>query len=184
MNMIPQNIEITIKKKKLVQINAVLIILNCVGIILFLIFTPLIKSKIIDIPYAFSQIGLITCLMCTGLLFIYSKQLWRKNPGVLISDSGITENVSDLAIGFVSWNDIVEIKDSNEINNKYISIIVKNPQHFMNNQKSWFKRRMMYYRYKFHQSVILIPQNRLNISYSDLKELIDKKFNEFKSMNK
>jgi hypothetical protein len=111
-----------------------------------------------------------------------------KRPGLIISDKGIFDNSSGVSGGFIPWSDIVEIGET-EI--KYstltrtrsktlINIIVKNPQDYIDKQKSYFKRRLMQINYDSYNSVIGITSNGLQYNYAALKNLLKTKFEEYK----
>jgi hypothetical protein len=66
-------------------------------------------------------------------IYITIKQLRRTTPGLIIAEDGITDNSGIASIGFIPWNDIVEIKEeTNLFKHKLIVLIVKNPDVYIN----------------------------------------------------
>jgi hypothetical protein len=107
-------------------------------------------------------------------IFIF-KKLFDKNPGFVISENGIVDNSGGLSAGFIPWSDIDEIKETIIANQKFISLIVKNPQTYIERQPSAFKRWAMKRNYKSYGAAIGISANGLKYNYKDLKTLLDKK---------
>ena len=123
--------------------------------------------------------GLLGILFFGFLSFFFFKKLSDKSPGLIISDEGITDNSSGLSAGFIPWADIIAIKESKVVNQKFINIIVKNPQVYIDRQNSTFKRKTMQTNYNYFRSAIGISANGLKINYSNLKTLLEKKFSDF-----
>lgn len=129
----------------------------------------------------FGSSGLFTFLLCAGLFIVYFPEIKKKGPGLLITPEGISENASMECPGFIPWTDIIGFKDAHELNQKYIGVLVKNPNDYLNKQKSWIKRKTMFNNYKLKGVVIAIPVGRLQCTYPELKKLLDDKFDEHHS---
>lgn len=120
------------------------------------------NSKVIFIS------GLVSILffgVCT--LFIF-KKLWDKSSGLIITDQGILNNSSGVLAGLIYWADIEDISVLKINGQKLIMLRVKNPQFYIEKQKSGFKRKMMALNYKMYGAPISITPNGLKISFDKL----------------
>lgn len=169
-------IEIALDRKKLVRIFITLTIFIVGGGFGTYYSFQLTSDSLMEI---FGTICLIMFSLGVGLLFVYFAEAKKKGPGLIINAQGITENASTEMVGFVPWTDIIGFKDAHELNQKYIGVIVKNPNDYLK-KTTWFKRRTMWSNYKLKGTVINIPLNRLQISYEELKLLLDQKLKEYK----
>src|SRR6185437_9658806 len=93
--------------------------------------------------------GLAGILFFGFVGFYLFKKLFDKKPGLIISNEGIVDNSGGLSAGFIPWSDIKEIKETIIANQKFISVIVKNPQHYIDRQSTRFKRWLMEKNYKW-----------------------------------
>ncbi|MGZ4035423.1 MAG: STM3941 family protein, partial [Bacteroidia bacterium] len=109
------------------------------------------------------------------------KKFFDNLPGLIVSDEGIFDNASGISAGFIPWTDILAMTETTVVNSSFINVIVKNPQDYIDKQKSAFKRKMMKLNYKSYGSVITIQANGLNCTYPKLKALLENSFEEFKS---
>jgi len=116
--------------------------------------------------------GLSSILFFGFVWFYLFKKLFDKKPGLIISNKGIVDNSGGLSAGFIPWSDIKEIKETIIANQKFISVIVKNPQHYIDRQSTKFKRWLMERNYKWFGSAIGISANGLKYNFDELKLLI------------
>ncbi|MGB3079249.1 MAG: STM3941 family protein, partial [Saprospiraceae bacterium] len=77
----------------------------------------------------------------TGILIL--QQLLSKTPGLIISDLGVTDNTGVIKIGFIPWSDIAGITESKIRRVKFIHLVLKNPQVYIDRQENSLKRRML-----------------------------------------
>ncbi len=125
--------------------------------------------------------GLASILFFGFVGFYLFKKLFDKKPGLIISNKGIVDNSGGLSAGFIPWSDIKEIKETIIANQKFISVIVKNPNHYIDRQSTRFKRWLMERNYKWYGSAIGISATGLKYNYDELKVLIQTCFRENKS---
>ena len=116
--------------------------------------------------------GLTSILFFGFVGFYLFKKLLDKKPGLVISNKGIVDNSGGLSAGFIPWSDIKEITETIIANQKFISVIVKNPQHYIDRQSTRFKRWLMERNCKWYGSAIGISANGLKNNYDELKLLI------------
>ena len=124
----------------------------------------------------------IACILFFGIFgFFIFKELGDKSPGLVISDEGVFDNSSAVSVGLVLWSDLLEIKESKALNQIFISLVVKNPQAYIDRQTNVIKGILMQKNYDSYGTAIAISVNGLNCNYRELKETLDKKFLDYKS---
>lgn len=175
-----KQIEIKLSKLKMVAMLFGAIVFVVLGI-LFVQNPEKFRTSIFSNPQVIFIVGLsiIVFFGFIGLLLI--KKLFDKSPGLIISDEGVLDNSSGVSAGLVPWADIIEIKEKIIANQKFINLVVKNPQDYIDRQKSAFKRKALQMNYNSYGTVIGISANSLKCNYTELKELLDKKFSDYKN---
>lgn len=117
-----------------------------------------------------------------GLVGFYIlKRLGNKSLGLIISDEGVVDNSSGVSVGFIPWTDILEIKETKVVNQKFINLVVKNPQEYIDRQQSRVTRKAMQINHTSYGTVIGISAIGLKSDYKGLKALIEYKFAGYKS---
>jgi hypothetical protein len=112
--------------------------------------------------------------------FSILKKLLKNEPALIISKDGITDNSGGVSAGFISWSDIVTIKETVVANQRFINLIVKNPQQYIDRQTSAFKRKIMQKNHDIFGTGIWISTNTLKISYRELKKILEERVSEIK----
>jgi hypothetical protein len=125
--------------------------------------------------------GLASVLFFGYVGYSISKKIFDKSPGLVISDDGINDNSSSVGAGFIPWSDINEIRDTIIANQKFINLIVNNPQFYIDRQPNAWKRWIMKRNYASFGTEIGISANGLNCNYEDLKSLLQRHLQEYKS---
>ncbi len=146
----------------------------------FIIVRPKIDLPILGDPSMVFITGL-ACIVFFGIMgFFIFNIMGDKSPGLVISDEGVFDNSSALSVGLVLWTDILEIKETKFVNQTFISLIVKNPQVYIDRQTNVIKGVLMQKNFDTYGTAIAISANGLNCGYQELKDTLDKKFLEFK----
>ncbi|MDB5121223.1 MAG: hypothetical protein JWN56_2441 [Sphingobacteriales bacterium] len=113
-----------------------------------------------------------------GLCLIYiAKKLADGAPGLIINDQGINDNSSGVSAGLILWSDIKEIRMTEVVNQKFLMLIVFNPDQYISRQSSFIKRKAMEINYKSYGSPISISANGLKTSFDELFLLLQSEFN-------
>jgi hypothetical protein len=107
--------------------------------------------------------------------FTIFKRVIDNTPGLIISGDGITDNASGVPAGFIPWSDIIAVKETVVANQRFINLVVKNPQDYIARQKSAFKRKIMQKNHDLFGTGIGITANTLKINYKDLKKILEKR---------
>jgi hypothetical protein len=113
--------------------------------------------------------------------FFILKKIGDKSPGLIISDEGIMENAMYTSVGFIPWSDVIKIENMKIANQMFIGIILRNPNEYIEKQKSGFKRKVMQTNYKKFGTPIGISTNGLKANHNELKTQLEKKFADFNS---
>ncbi len=103
-----------------------------------------------------------------------------KRYGLKIDETGITENANNGSILHIPWCDINEVKISSLFNQKFLTIVVKNPADYIDKQGTLAKRKAMQANYNMTGSPINISTNALNTKLGELKAIIETKLKEYK----
>ena len=171
-------IEIQLSKSKLTLLFLGSVMFVVLGI-WYVISPPKVNISIFANPTVVFVVGLSSILFFGLIGFFIFKKLFDNSPGLIISAEGVFDNSSSISAGFIPWTDIVEIKETKVFNQTFINLVVKNPQDYIDRQKSAFKRKSIQINYKSYGTVIGISANGLNIKFNELKALLDQRFANF-----
>lgn len=122
---------------------------------------------------------------CLGIVFFgflgfsMFQKILDTSPGLIISEAGITDNSSGVSAGFIPWSDIIAVKETTVAAQRFINLVVKNHEDYVQRQKSALKRWIMRKNYKTYRTGIGISANTLKMNYGKLKELIEKRFSDY-----
>lgn len=133
------------------------------------------RSEIISI------VGLAGILFFGIIGFFIFKKLNDKKLGLIINYNGIIDNSSGVSAGEVSWSDVATIKIAKVFNQKFLILLVDNPEYYINRQTNMVKRITMQMNFKNLGSPICISANGLQCNFQELENILQKKFEEFKS---
>ena len=172
-------IEIPLSKNKMFMMLFGSIIFVMIGF--FLITNPpKINNAIFGNPTVILISGIDAILFFGFIAFTLFKKLPDNKPGLIINSEGIIDNSSGVSVGIVLWKDIIEIKVTNVINQKFLMFIVANPEEYIKRQNGIIKRKAMEMNYKSYGSPISISANTLDTNFEELYHLLKNKFAESK----
>ncbi|PJE46011.1 MAG: hypothetical protein CUR34_11485 [Sediminibacterium sp.] len=103
-----------------------------------------------------------------------------KKPGLTINRQGIFDNSSGVSAGLIPWTDIQEIKISQVMSQKFLMLIVSNPEDYLEKVTNPLKRNAMKMNYKTYGSPISISSNALKTNFDDLHKMLIDKMKEYK----
>lgn len=125
-------------------------------------------------------IGVISILFFGFVAVFIFKKLLDKKAGLIINQKGIIDNSSGLSIGLILWSDIQGIETIKVNNQKFIMLILKNPQNYLDKVTNKLKRKGMEVNCKWYGSPISISANTLQINHKDLYTLLSEKMKQYK----
>ncbi|RZL36470.1 MAG: hypothetical protein EOO96_06945 [Pedobacter sp.] len=97
-----------------------------------------------------------------------------KKPGLVIDEKGIHDNSGAFSAGLVEWNDITELRTINVFRQKFIIVVVTNPEQYINKQKLATNKTELKQNYKNCGSPICISANGLKIGFEELYQILEK----------
>lgn len=175
-----EQIEIPLSKKKMTLTLLCSIIFVGIGL-WFLINPPQINNPVFGNPTVIFIAGLASVVFFGLVTVIVLRKLSDKKAGLIINRQGIIDNSSGVSIGLVLWADIEEIKISQVMDQKFLMLIVRNPQEYLDKATNPLKRKAMEMNYKSYGSPISISANSLQTNFDDLSNLLAQKLKEYKS---
>lgn len=119
---------------------------------------------------ALGIIGILVFGICA--VFIVNK-LRDQRPGLIIDETGITDNTSGVAAGPVAWNEILEIRSILVSSQRLIMIMVSDPEQILERETNRFKRSIMKMNYSLCGSPVCITANTLKIEFDSLFSLLN-----------
>ncbi len=179
-------IEIAMSKKKLAYFFLISVAFLALGLWI-IIADPQVSNPLLNNPIAKAIGGYGGAILgLLGILYL-PKKLLDKKPAIIIDDLGILDNSNAQSVGIpIPWSDIVRVheKKVNAVfgaNQKFVTIILKNPEAYIAMQPNLLKRKGMMLNYKYYGSPIHISSNMLLIKHEDLLKLITQKLKDFKT---
>ncbi|MEH6631247.1 MAG: STM3941 family protein [Halopseudomonas aestusnigri] len=104
--------------------------------------------------------------------FIGVKQMFTSTPGLIFNKEGITDNSSGVSVGFIPWKDITDIKISQIVNQKFISIVVSDPEKYFK-KGTRIQQLLNKGNIGMCGTPINISTNALKIKHKDLLSLLE-----------
>ena len=147
----------------------------------FLIYPPKSNNLLFGNQIVIFVAGLSSVIFFGLIAITIFRKFLDKKPGLIISRQGVTDNSSGVSAGLILWSDIQEIKISQVMDTKFLMLIVRNPQDYLDTITNPLKRNMMKMNYKKHGSPISISSNALETNFDNLQKLLIEKMNEYKS---
>ncbi|MDO6431708.1 STM3941 family protein [Flavitalea sp. BT771] len=170
-----EHVEIPLNKKKLT-----LMLFGSLGFVIigcwFIIKPPVIENAFLGDPAVIRVAGVLSVLFFGIVAFTLVRKLPDNRPGLIIDDQGITDNSSGVSAGLVLWEDVLEIKISTVYKNRFIMIVVRNPEEYIDRQTNLIKRKAMALNHRSYGSPISISANGLNANFDELYGIIRRQF--------
>lgn len=165
-------------KRKLVLLVLVSIVFVVLGIRI-ISSSHRVDNSFFDSIYFRGTIGVLSIgfFGVAGAILLY--RLGDKRAGLIIDETGIIDNSSAVAAGHIPWRDMEAIKETNVWTEKFITVILKNPAHYVNNAQNKWKRKILQSNYKRNGSPVNISANGLSITHSELKALLQEKLSRY-----
>ena len=162
-----QKIEIALSKKKIFLMLLGALTFIAIGL-WFVISPPTISNSYWGNPTKITIAGYASILFFGLCAFVLIKKMPDNKPGLIIDQTGLTDNSSGVSAGQILWSDIEDISVLEINRQKLIMLQVRNPQDYIDKQTSGFKRKMMQMNYKMYGTPLSITSNGLKISFDEL----------------
>ncbi len=123
-------------------------------------------------PVYVQALGLLSIVLFGLLALFFFKKLFDKKPGLIFSSSGIVDNASAVAAGFIPWSEVIGAHIFEVPQQKMLIIEVRDPQKYIDLGNA-VKRKLNQANYKMCGSPIAISANALRIEFAELHSLFD-----------
>ena len=150
-----QTIEIALSKKKIFFMLMGALAFVAIGL-WFVISPPTISNSYWGNPTKIAIAGYASIVFFGLCAFVLIKKLPDNKPGLIIDQTGLTDNSSGVSAGQILWTDIENISVIEIHSQKLIMLQVTNPQDYIDKQTSSFKRKMMQLNYKMYGTPLSI----------------------------
>ena len=178
-----QTIEIALSKKKIFFMLIGALAFVAIGL-WFVISPPTISNSYWGNPTKIAIAGYASIVFFGLCAFVLIKKLPDNKPGLIIDQTGLTDNSSGVSAGQILWTDIENISVIEIHSQKLIMLQVTNPQDYIDKQTSSFKRKMMQLNYKMYGTPLSITSNGLTISFDELLSTLTDKLNAARQLQK
>lgn len=132
-------------------------------------------SGIFSVPAIRYTIAIVGILFFGAMAVFYLVKLRDKKPGMVIDENGIIDNSGGLAAGFIPWADIKDFGTIKVMKQQFLVIEVRNPEYYINAQKSVLKKKGMLYNFNHYGSPIAISTNTLKCKLPELITLLEER---------
>ena len=173
------SIQIPLSKTKLFLLLATSCIITA-SAVWMLVKPPVPTDFFYGSKFTINLIGTLSILFFGTAILFYINKLRDSKPGLTISHEGLTDHSSAVSAGLIPWQDILQIKEVSVFQEKFLMIIVANPNDYIDKQTSRVKRKAMEINYQMYGSPIGLSANSLQIRFRELKELLEKKYTQYK----
>jgi len=137
---------------------------------------PLLNSSI------FIQIIAGANILFWGLAVIFMLvKLLDSRPGLIITEQGLRDNTALINAGFIPWSDVEAIETRKMWRQKYVCIIVNNPEDYIQKHTNSLARRNVAKNFKAFRTPIQISAGHLQISLLELLSLLNNQLKEYQA---
>ena len=173
-------IEIALSKKKII-----LALLGCIAFVAFSVWFMLNPERFISSIFRSEKIifivGIIGAIFFGFIGIITAKKLTDKSKGLIISDEGIYDNSSAVAVGLREWKDITGVSKSQIMSTKFLIIKVSDPEKYIAKAKNKLAQNSLRMTLKSYGSPISIASTALEINFEELEKLVTERFLDYRN---
>ncbi|PZX91874.1 hypothetical protein DOS84_18240 [Flavobacterium aquariorum] len=131
-------------------------------------------SRLPQNPTFIKTIGILGVLFFGGTGTFGIRKMFDDKAGLIIDDTGITNNTNASSIGLIKWSDITKIRTGQVGSTKFLLIYTKKPNYYLNKVKG-FRRKLMEGNNRMYGTPLSITSNTLKCKFSDLEKLLNEK---------
>jgi hypothetical protein len=165
------SIEIPLSKKKITLILIGSIVFVVLGV-WFVMEPDKFSRGPLRNPTVVTIVG-IAAIVFFGICALYAlRKLPDNKPGLIMDESGLTDNSSAVSAGHIRWADINDLSVITIQKQKFILLHVNNPQDYIDRQRGSLKRKMMQLNFKLYGSPLTLNTNGLKVTFDELHKLI------------
>lgn len=113
-------------------------------------------------------VGITATILFVLAATIVSNKVFKRAPGLQLDDDGIIDNSLGVVFQKVLWADVIEIKTMHAGNENFITLMIKNPESYINKEPNSVKRKMLQLNYQTLRTPINIAASRLKMDFDEL----------------
>jgi len=138
----PDPIVIPLSKSKIVLMLAGAVVFVVLGVF-FIIKPESFRNSLFYSPITIVCVGVAAVLFFGFVVIALVKKLRDNTPGIIINNEGIVDNSSAVSAGLVIWDDITGIQIAQVMNQRFIMLILKNPNDYINMHTNILKKKLL-----------------------------------------
>jgi hypothetical protein len=167
-------IEIARNKKNLAVYLAGGLLVFCCGLVPVIFPHPFMTHTMIT---TFIPVAVGTAIMVAAGIYIYimAVRVASVFPAMIISEKDIYDHTGTPGDGLINWDDISEFRESKIVGQRYLTIVVKHPQLYIERQRNPAKRLWLTRMNDNYGSPIQIPAKALHYDFDELMALLKRR---------
>jgi len=155
-------------------------IVACISLALFILNVSTVisrdnSSRSKDMMNAGSTMLIIFMAITVWLII----KLFNRKPGLVINETGITDNASSIKAGLIKWQDIKNIRSVKQHSNQLLLITVTNPNKYIDVAHS-LKKPVLQMNINMHGTPVIIPSATLNYDFAELQTVLTEAYKKYK----
>ncbi|GAB3006640.1 hypothetical protein GCM10027051_02570 [Niabella terrae] len=103
---------------------------------------------------------------------IVSNKVFKRKPGLLIDDAGITDNSMGVLFAQVPWEEIAGIKKMHGAGENFLTVMLRHPEAYIQQETNTVKRKMLELNYQSLKTPVNIAVSRLRTDAAQLFETV------------
>ena len=160
---------IPINRKKMILMT---VVYSVIGIVAFLVTYYLGENQDWMSPTVFKVASVIVLLFFMVLAGTFAKNVKSVSAGLTINRKGIDDQANSISSGLIYWKDIKGISKIKTPSAKYILVLVKKPQKYIDNAKNSAIKRLLNHNLTNYKTPIVINVTALQTNLDDLEVII------------
>ncbi|MEP6613386.1 MAG: STM3941 family protein [Mucilaginibacter sp.] len=117
--------------------------------------------------------------VCAIMIF---RKFFENKSGLVINREGIMDNSSGVSAGLIAWADITGLTVRQVYNQKFIMILVENPEVYIERHTNALKRSTVKLNHQMYGSPISISANSLKCSFDELYAILTERLNKHREV--
>lgn len=174
-----ETITIPLSKRKITLLFIGSVLFVVAGVFFLMAPGRFLSPSVQDKPVIFIA-GAAAILFFGVCAVVAAIKFFDNRPGIIIDKNGITDNSSGVNSGGISWKEITGISTAQLQNQRFILLMVNNPEKRIDAEPGNFKRRMMKINYRMYKTPVCINANALQCDFDELNKLLTDSYEYYK----
>ena len=147
------------------------IIYGALALIGLLSFFWIAEHQIMLSPLFFQIAGVVWVIFFAIVAGTFLKRLNDPEAGIFLNATGITDRSSSIAVGQVSWKQVVTIERKSK-SSKHLLIQVKGKEAILKSAKNGAVRRLMEQNVRLYNTPVVLDGGVLNCNFNELEKQV------------